>query len=397
MWLNLIQNKISITFQYHPRIVNAVKTVTGRSWNAPMKRWECPIENADEAVRILTPLGFTASAEVRALVDEILQETKIADDIKNGPTPEITSRFPLFDFQKKGTVFIQKMKGVLLGDSMGLGKSLQTLAALDCDSGPHLIICPKSLLFSWKAEISKWAPDDKVIVIDGDKETRKTQWFYAKTSKYTVANYELLLHDTPFISTTEWKTITCDESTRISNPEAKTTQILKTLKCGKKIALTGTPVANSPVDIFSAIDWLAPRYLGSFAQFKEKYCVTDPFGSVITYKNLDHLAGKVNRFMIRRSKEEVFDDFPKMTISKVLFDLSPEERKTYNGIKELIRAEIMKLDLDNPSSIVMIPVKMLRLLQMTDDAKLLQPEWKDERSKLEALKDILKPIMKSLD
>ena len=188
--------------------------------------------------------------------------------------------------------------------------------------------------------------------------------------------------------------IISDESTRISNPSAKTTKFLKQLQTKKKIALTGTPISNSPNDLYSIIDWLSPRFLGTYYQFVSRYCITDARypSMILGYQNLSELKWRVSRFILRRSKEEVFTDFPSKTISNIVFDLSEEERELYDNIRNLIWEELEALTITK-QSLATIPVKMLRLKQATDHPALISDLKKS--SKMETLQELLKGIVES--
>ena len=163
--------------------------------------------------------------------------------------------------------------------------------------------------------------------------------------------------------TTMFTTIIADESTRVSNHAAKTTKLLNQLKAKKKIALTGTPISNSPKDLYSIINWLSPGYFGTYWQFQNNYCVLDPYWkNIVGYKNLGNLADKITRFMLRRTKEEVLPDLPKKTIQDVVFPLSNKEKELYRTIQEEILEELGGLSNDiDPRTISLICVKMLRL------------------------------------
>ncbi len=399
--LSAEKDKIILTFHYDPDVVAAIRGIDGRKWNKELKRWEIPKENLDEVLRILTPLGFFPSSALLALKEreEAFQTSidKIRSDL-----PTISSKLPLFDFQKTGAAFIKHMPYSLLADVPGLGKSIQTQAAFEDVDGPHLVICPASLKYSWESEIKKWQPETKIIIIDGNKEKRLNQWMWARSGnfKYVIANYELLIHDFDEIVKIIWPSITCDEATRISNPEAKTVKNLKQIKTLKRVALTGTPISNKPDDIWSIIDWMIPGYLGSYFQFRSKYCVLEEdwargreFKRISGYQNLPQLSNKVGRFMLRRTKEEVFTDFPAKVVEDVKFLLSDNERKLYQGIKNQIIEEINKLsDLDT-RSLSIIPVKMLRLKQCTGHLSLVDGDA--ESSKMKLLRDMLEPIIAS--
>lgn len=394
--INLKDGKLVITFKYDPAIVSAMRAIDGRLWNKSAKHWEAPKEQVGSVLEVLKPLGFTPHLDVVELARQEDKIVELSREIR-ASGDGYTGALPLFDFQKIGASFLKQMPCSLLADVPGLGKSIQTIAATEGET-QVLIFCPASLKYSWKAEIEKWQEGAKVLVVNGDKRERTQAWVYAGTGtyKYIIANYELLLHDYEEIEKHEWDVIVCDEATRISNPQAQTVKNLKKLKSKKRIALTGTPISNSPDDIFSIIDWLSPRYLGTFYQFREKYCVTEErFDRVIGYKNLDELSEKLNRFMLRRTKEEVFKDFPPKTIETIKFDLTPTEWNMYRAIQAQVIEELKKLGELDTRTLGIVPVKMLRLKQCTDHTKLVGGYGGGESSKLETLRTLLKPIIDS--
>jgi SNF2 family DNA or RNA helicase len=381
MFINLKNDHLVITSAYDPSIVLAIKKITGRSWNVKNKHWQVPKENVIEALDILTPLGFISSLPVKALAGEQSALMQLSEQIKKTPitpsplsSPLPASDLPLYEFQKRGASFLSSIPNVLLADAPGLGKTLQTIVATTTSAyTSKLVLCPSSLKYNWEEEIKKWRPHDKVIVIDGDKEKRSAQWNVM--GQWTVANYELLLHDyeqikSRIMESGPFDVIICDEATRISNSLAKTTRALKSLPAARKIALTGTPISNSPIDIFSIFDWLHPRYLGNLMQFKLSYCSLDGYGNVIGYRNLDHLSKKIETFMLRRTKEEVLKDFPKKTTVDIPFRITDEEKEIYKNIQQEIWSELAGTNF-NKQTLAIAPVKMLRLKQLTDHPALV--------------------------
>ena len=394
--IRLSDNKIVLQFDFDPQVVISVRKIDGRIWNAAKKRWEIPMENVKEVLDILTPIGFEAAPEIHHLLKKQNQFLEEIDQIKKNPDIKYEGSLPLHDFQKIGYSFLKSMPHALLGDVPGLGKTIQMIAATEHD--PHILIFTmNSLKYNIAAEVKKWIPEAKVLVIAGDKQARAEQWLsYAKTNKYVVANYELLIHDFEHIKKFKWSTVVCDESTRISNPESKTSQNLTKLGSVKRIAMTGTPISNSPIDIFGIFNFLVPGYLGTFYQFKEKYCITDDrFNNVIGYKNMEELSTKVNRFMLRRKKQEVFKELPATLHQDVIFPLSPSERKLYDSVKQQLIKEIKELSLLDTKNLNIIPVKMLRLKQCTNHPALVNALEVTETSKLDALKALLEPIIAS--
>lgn len=401
MYINLKNNRVIVTFKYDQEIVDAIKAIYGHSFNNKYKHWEFPVEMANEVVEILEPLGFTSHLEVLRVADAQKEKLNKLQNLKLNKILDeslYSGNLPLFEFQKIGANFLKISDATLLADVPGLGKSIQTLAALEGEPGPFFILCPASLKFSWAAEIQKWTDPMKinVCVINGSRTERARQWkapLVNISPTFVIANYELLLCDYEEISKINWKAIICDEATRISNPFAKSVKALKTLRAKKKIALTGTPISNSPIDLFSIIDWLCPNYFGNYYSFLSKYCICHPkFKSkIISYKNLDDLSARVSRFMLRRTKEEVFKDFPPKTIEDIFVELSGPEKKFYTGIKKQIAEDVEKMK--NSNNLGLIMVKMLRLKQATDHPALIS-EYK-KSSKLDTLKDILDPIIVS--
>jgi SNF2 family DNA or RNA helicase len=394
--IGLFNDKIILTFRFDPAIVATIRKIDGRIWNAKDKRWELPKENVVEVLATLVPLGFTASLDVINLKEREEKELAAIHEIKTATDAKYEGALPLYDFQRKGAMFLKQMPHALLGDVPGLGKTLQTIAATEQDKHV-LLFTMNTLKFTTADEVKKWLPNERVLVIDGDKKHRAEQWtLHAPKNRVVVANYELLVHDFDLIKQHEWHTIVCDEATRISNPDAITTRNLKLLRSHKRIALTGTPISNSPDDIYSIIDWLVPKYLGTFYQFRDKYCIVDDrFNRVTGYKNMDELSKKVDRFMLRRTKEEVFTDFPPKTIENVVFHLSVAERKLYTSIKEQVLEEIRELSELDTRTLGIIPVKMLRLKQCTDHPRLVGIKDEKECSKLDTLKALLKPVIDS--
>ena len=400
MFIDLKDNYLTLKFAYQAHCVAVIKNITGRKFDPNYKRWLVPVDHIEEVLGKLLPLGFTISGEVKNLRSHVQAHYDKLNFIRTHPEL-YTGPLPLYDFQKCGAIWLKESSSALLADVPGLGKTVQTISALE-GARNVLILAPASLKYGWKEEIIKWTPElgpgaVNINVIDGKPEERALQWkSYAVnvSPTWTIANYELLLRDFEAIQQVPWDVIVCDEATRISNPVAKTVKLLKQLHCRKRIALTGTPISNTPVDIWSIIDWIRPGYLGNFTQFKDTYTLLDGWGSVVGYKNLDDLGAKIAPLMLRRTKDEVLTDFPPKVIEDVVFDLSNEEKKVYNGIKKQILSDIREyLDKIDTRSLGIIPVKMLRLKQVTNHLQLVGE--KGESTKLATLKEMLDPIMKS--
>ncbi len=418
--INLSQDRehLIITFPYSEEALNAVREVPGRKYDASRKRWIVPIVNADICVDMLRPAGFTPSLEVNTVVfaqhcqrnAEIRERPHfLSKDSDLIPMKEEVDESLLYDFQKKGMFFLYTMRSAMLADAQGLGKTLQTISSLQ-GAKKVLILCPASLKFEWEKEIKKWRPNDEAIVIDGDADTRYLKWGESSDSnvRWFIVNYELLLRigDFRMMKKITWDAVVCDEATRISNPMAKTTRAVFQIPCSRRIALTGTPISNSPMDLYAPMSWIAPGILGKFSDFQARYCkfesVDVSYGrgkkfvrKMVGFRNLDELARVCNRFILRRTKEEVLKDLPPKTFQEINFELTPAERKVYEGVRRDIAEEVKKLSVAQ-DTIPIVAVKILRLKQITGSADMVtKMRGAYESSKIKALKELLQPIVSS--
>lgn len=380
---------VKLDMQY-PAELALMRSILFARFEKKINRWIVPVKYADIFHDALTAQRVTYQMPAGLFLPV---------HRKNDLIVRYPGALPLYDFQRKGAEFLMNHDGALLADVPGLGKTIQTIAALEDVPGPHLIFCPASLKYQWESEIKKWEPSATVSVIEGNKEKRYDLWWMAEGPKYVIANYELILKDSYSMGKNEWSTIICDEATRISNAQSKTVKLLKKIPTKKRIALTGTPVSNSPTDLWGIFDWVEPGYLGTYNKFFNKFCVVDPWvdprwRKTSKYKNLDELAKLIEPYILRRTKEEVFDDFPPKTVETISIQMSMAERELYKIIKNQIFEELQKMEIEG-TSLFMVPVKLLRLKQLCDDARLIEGTHTVESSKLLALKDIVEPIVAS--
>jgi len=197
MYINIKDETLCITFPYAKSVIDALRTIPGRVFNPKLKRWEVPVENGIECLRVLEPLGFNVHLDVKRRVEALKKEIEESEELKINPSVPYSGSLPLYDFQKIGAAFLKARSASLLADVPGLGKTIQTIAALEEISGIKLVVCPASLKFSWQNEINKWKSNEIIFVVDGSKEERIEIYKNAKScgNGYLIINYELLLHD----------------------------------------------------------------------------------------------------------------------------------------------------------------------------------------------------------
>src|SRR5208283_2686036 len=166
--------------------------------------------------------------------------------------------------------------GGILADDMGLGKTLQTLVwlawmrASTCRQKPSLVICPASVLHNWRREASRFTPALKVLVLESGP-ARHNLRRQIPAFDLIVTNYALLRRDLEALQKFAFRAVILDEAQFIKNPDAQISQSVKQLRAGQRLALTGTPLENRLLDLWSIVDFVQPSYLGSQQNFREKY------------------------------------------------------------------------------------------------------------------------------
>ena len=397
MKIDVDEKNIILDFDYNPVVIKFIKeNFDGRKFRKKSKDWVIPKHHIVEVVEKLKKLDFKIT---RKAFEEYKQRKRVEKNLKNIKKGDFSeedekilekTKLPLYDYQKKGALFMYKNESALLGDEPGLGKTIQSLSVTEMrEAEKILIICPASLKLNWKDEIEKWYDDPKIIVIDGRKEKRDELW--KEEAKYYIMNYELLIRDLEEIKENEWDFIIADEATRIKNPKAKQSKAIKKIDAKYRLALTGTPLSNNTQDIWNIMDFCKPEILGNYWMFQSKYCIKNRFGGIEGYKNLDRLREVLSTHMIRREKNKVLDELPPKTYTTRYVELSQEERKVYNAIKEDIKDEIKEYGVEEGKGISNVLVKMVRLKQVTDYPGLISDCNKS--SKMNTLKELLEDIM----
>lgn len=300
-----VYREYRVKFSYDEKVIARIKEIPNRRWEKTEKCWYVPANQLSDEV--LSELGFE------------LPE-KPADGIDFSFMDEL----PLRPYQREGVIRLARdfdLNG-FLGDEMGLGKSCQTVCAIRAraaDALPALLIVPASLKANWKREIEMWHPGATVEIIsgrakDGSKFTRKAD--------YTIINYDIL---DSWLSELmgKFKTMVLDECHKIKESKTIWTKAAKRLgkKIKFKIALSGTPITNRPIEFFNVLNLLSPQTFPNWKYFATTFCdpqrvpgVYDRNGNAVyTYKgssNSEKLHKLASPFMIRRLKKDVMDDLP---------------------------------------------------------------------------------------
>lgn len=244
-------------------------------------------------------------------------------------------------YQKNGVKWLSTLNKyrlpALLADDMGLGKTLQTICFIKTlkQKGPVLIVCPKSVTYNWQKEIEKWAPELKSNVISGSVEsrTKSLNEISKGTNEVFITSYETLRNDEDKYSSLSFLLLILDEAQNIKNPHAKKSFAVKSIQSKYRLALTGTPIENSAIDLFSIFDFLMEGYLGNEKEFFSRY------GGVPDKEKSNELYNKIKPFYLRRKKEDVLSDLPPKTVEVVSIAMDEEESKIYKANLEKARIE----------------------------------------------------------
>lgn len=236
----------------------------------------------------------------------------------------------LYPYQKEGVEFSAFKKGVIIADEMGLGKTLQAITTAIVkkeifDFKKVLVICPASVKYQWKNEISKFS-NEEGIVIEGDPKDR-TKLYTHHPAYFHIINYETVLRDLTAINTAKYDFIILDEAQKIKNYETKTAISIKRILKKHALVITGTPIENNLLDIYSIVQFLDQKLLAPQWEFSYQHCIFDTKykNKIHGYYNLNHLKTRLKDILIRREKKEVFDQLPNVIQKNIYVRLSEEQ------------------------------------------------------------------------
>jgi SNF2 family DNA or RNA helicase len=221
--------------------------------------------------------------------------------------------------------------GACLADDMGLGKTVQLIAHLiDRRSGPHLVVCPTSVLGNWQRELARFAPSLSVVRYHGLYRNH----YGLKRADVVLTSYGLLARDLDLLGEIRWDVAVLDEAQSIKNPESRRARAARQLKARHRIALSGTPVENRLDELWSLMEYLIPGMLGPRRTFQRNVAVPiERFGDEDVARQLK--VG-VSPFLLRRLKSDptIIDDLPDKVERREYTPLTPEQAKLYKQVVE---------------------------------------------------------------
>lgn len=324
------------------------------------------------------------------VVDELNQEAPNQYEFHN--IDGLKDDISLKNHQIEGVAWLQhlvknKSKGCLLADDMGLGKTIQTLCFIDWhkrhhnpEKKPYLIVAPVSLLDNWAKEIKKFIKPDYMsytIVHGGSVGKKRSEhdinWL--KSQDVILTNYETVRSCQFNICAVDYAAVILDEAQKIKTPGTYVTCAAKALKADFRIAMTGTPVENSFIDLWCIMDFAIPGLLGNCKDFKESYHT--PLGTPAADVN-DlgiQIRNRLGVFFLRRKKIDVIADLPEKHEYKREVVMSPEQQNKYLKLMAEAQVQVQK----NPKMMLELLYHLRRLSDSPfivdcDDTELIQEE-----------------------
>lgn len=310
---------------------------------------ETPVElrTADEADADADTAAGTAGEWVRALLaglpDDRLDEVKESSDFHG----------ELRHYQRRGLAWMQFLARVGLGgclaDDMGLGKTATTLAHLVERPGPHLVVCPLSVVHNWEAESHRFTPGQRVVVHHGSTRRRtdgEPSLFGDSLSDadIVITTYGLLPRDLDDLAAIEWSTVVLDEAQMVKNPATKAAKAVRTLRADQKLALTGTPVENRLSELWAILDAVNPGLLGSQQRFREQYAAAIEKRQDV--EAATRLRALTQPFVLRRTKADrrLLPDLPDKIEQIAFAQLTREQATLYQKVVDQLLADADELE-----------------------------------------------------
>ncbi len=344
-------------------------------------------------------LAEADTKQMDTLSAEKLKSLDKFDQIKDYPLPQ-NFKGELRDYQKAGYDWLNFLKefsfGGILADDMGLGKTVQALALLRNEINTHpkrsnLIVAPTSVIFNWVREIERFTPDIKYLVHYGTRRSRDIR----KLRRYPLilTTYGHVRRDIAMLKEIEFNYAILDESQNIKNPLSETSKAVRLLNARNRLALTGTPVENNTMDLWSQFAFVNPGLLGDQAFFKENFM--RPIEKEQNMEVAESLRKLIFPFILRRTKEDVAKELPPKVENIVYSPMLEAQQKLYDKWRTAYRDSILK-EIESQGlnkSKFKVLEGLTRLRQIACHPELVDPKFMDNAGKFDALMEMIDEII----
>lgn len=339
------------------------------------------------------------SDNIKNNLNEIEEFKDIFNALKSTSDEEAKNiKVELFSYQKIGYNWLKKIYklglGGILSDDMGLGKTIQMISLIaDLEKTEKdfkaLIVVPTSLIYNWKNEFEKFSYINP-IVVDGLKNNRIETILNFKKG-ILITTYQTLRNDIENYENIDFNLAVLDEAQNIKNVTSQVKRAVMKIKSKVNFALTGTPIENNILELWSIFDFILTGYLDNISNFKKVYKET--FGEISSNKMLS-LKRMIAPFILRRTKKEVLIELPDKIENNMLISLSDEQKKLYASYVKQAKSEIATLDKTENNRIKILAM-LTKLRQICNSPALFNENYSGEAAKLEVLKGLLPEIIEN--
>lgn len=325
---------------------------------------------------------------------DFIKGKKIVEDISNRLTnlEEVDYELPknlkatLRDYQITGYKWFKTLSclgfGGILADEMGLGKTIQTIAFLLSEiDKKSIIVAPTSLIYNWNKEFEKFAPTMKIAVIHGDRNERVSLMNGIDKYDVVITTYGTLRNDFDYYKNIEFDYCIIDEGQNIKNPLSQNTETIKNIKAKNRFALSGTPIENNLMELWSLFDFVMPGYLYSKSVFKKMFAGGGNF-------EIEDLKTLINPFILRRIKNEVMKELPDKIEKEFFVEMTEEQKKIYSIFVNEIKEKLENPEVEDDAITILSYLTKLR--QICLDPSIVVENYLGGSGKINVVLDIIK-------
>ena len=327
-------------------------------------------------------LNFIRGAEVLKVVSKRL-ESRVIEEVNGIKELNGTLR----NYQLTGVNYLLSLSemnfGGILADEMGLGKTIQVIAfLLHKKNKRSLVVTPTSLIYNWKEEFEKFAPSLNVGIIHGSKSARNKILDNKEDYDVLLTTYGTIKNDIEFYKNEIFDYCIIDEAQNIKNPKAQNTKIIKEINAKVKFALTGTPIENSLIELWSIFDFIMPGYLFDEKKFKKKFVNRSE-------KEIEELRSLIKPFILRRLKRDVITELPEKIEKKYYVPMTSEQKLAYKNYMKEVKLKLKTGEDDN----ITIFSYLTRLRQICQDPILVNKDYTGDSGKLNVALEIIEEVI----
>lgn len=322
-------------------------------------------------------------------MDRKLQQLEHFERIEDHPiSPSFKGE--LRPYQKAGYNWMKFLTqyhfGGCLADDMGLGKTVQTLAMLQSEQdkgvkNATLLIMPTSLIYNWELEAKKFTPDLKVLVFTGATRVKDVSTF--ENYDLILTSYGITRLDIDLLRQYYFHYVILDESQAIKNPQSNIAKAVRKLKSKYRLILTGTPLENSTLDLWSQMSFANPGILGTENYFREEFLI--PIEKKQDLEKTRKLNVIIKPFILRRQKSQVAKDLPEKVENVKYSTMTAQQEEKYEEVKSYYRNKILdniEKSGVNKSQLLLLQ-GLTQLRQIANHPKMTDPEYTGDSGKLE--------------